>query len=245
MPRRKWAEVEKEKDDDVTLDGVSRKLSTQPRQGSAVLRDPVLLPLFDYAARQIQLFSYWGSRFINFHLLRLLWNVEKDGFPAKIDKTYISRCFMVVAAGFKGKHELERTTNPDGVVKAILESAKLWEAASGQPAGLKARLSGMGGMVTSAVREYSESFDNYQIYGFCQHWAYVVRITYDDATQKISEMVVRKLCEFVRKHQFKGTVTCRSAGHFFFFLRPHAHSQQLREEHADAVLKEKKIEAPC
>jgi hypothetical protein len=214
MPRRKWGEVE---EGDVPADAVYRQLSTQKRQGSAVLRDPVLLPLFDHAARQIQLLSYWGSRFVNFHLLRLLWDARETGFPAKIDETFISKCFMVVAAGFNGKNELFRKKDPDLVEKAILKSAEFWERESEQSPELKARLSGMSGMVHSAVKEYSSAFDNYQIYGLCQHWTYLVRITYDEATQKISEMVVRKLCEFIKENQFKGTVTCRSAGHFFFF----------------------------
>jgi hypothetical protein len=223
MGGRKRAAPEEEKEDDVTVSLAVRQLSTQQRQAAAVFREPVLIPLFDYAARQIQLLSYWGSIFINFHLLRLLWDFDKNGFPLKIDQTYISKCFMVVAEGFKGKRELEKKRGKKNGLTAdeeqILVSAKFWEEDSAQPADLKARLSGMGGMVHSAVVQYSEAFDNYQIYSLCQHWVYVVRITYDKATQKISEMVVRKLCEFIKENQFKGTVTCRSGGHFDFFWR--------------------------
>jgi hypothetical protein len=211
MSKRKWREPAEQKDDDVTFDSTRRQLSTQPRHLTAALCDPVLGPLFDHAARQIQLLTYWGSQFLNFHLLRLLWDEEKNDFPEKIDKAYISKCFMVVAAYFPDKRKLGNKKEPHRDDRAILKSAELWELESKQPEKMKAYLPGMSGMVESAVRDYSEAFDNYQIYGLCQHWVYVVRLTYEDATQKISEMVVRKLCEFIKE---TSTVTCRSAGHF-------------------------------
>jgi hypothetical protein len=205
MGKRKCEGGEEEKDDDGPVDVLRRQLVTQQRHMSAVFRDPVLMGLFDYAARQIQLLSYWGSMFVNFHLLRLLWDVDLDGFPERIDQTYIRRCFMVVAAGGQN---LENRQGLGPEEQAILDSAKKWLEKSGQPADLKAKLSGMGGFVTSAAKQYFDAFENYQIYGLTQHWVYVVKITYD-TTQKISEMVVRKLCEFFRREQFMGTVTCR------------------------------------
>ena len=204
MGKRKCEEEEKKKDD-VFVGVKRRQLVTQQRNMSAVFIDPVLMGLFDHAARQIQLLSYWGSIFVNFHLLRLLWDVDLDGFPEKIDVTYIRRCFLVVAAGGQN---LENRQGFGPEEQAILDSAKVWLENSGQPPDLMAKLSGMSGMVTSAAKQYFDAFENHQIYGLTQHWVYVVKITYD-TTQKISEMVVRKLCEFFRREQFKGTVTCR------------------------------------
>lgn len=165
--------------DDVFIEYETRRLQTIPCSLYGCIKDTSICHFIDYAVEEMRYLRFWGSRFMGFHLSRLLH--ERLPLPKMTDKTLRATFICVAKGAFSSKDE------------RVVESLKMWKEALGDTVRLPS-IRGLNTITTSSFEEYFVSFENYHLYGMQQHWSYLVSMKYE-LSRKHANMVVRKICE--------------------------------------------------
>lgn len=170
--------MKKKKKNEIQAAFSFRVLSTTPCCLNSVIRHRAYLPMFDYAVTQMRNLRFWGSRFVNFHLSRLL--SEKKELPT-IDNYYIRAMMVSIAKGALN------TKDPD-----IQDSLDIWNGsivANHPDDTLLPSIVGLNTITTSTTDEYFVAFKNYHLYALQKHWAYLIHQKYQ-VSKKYSNCIV-------------------------------------------------------
>lgn len=158
-----------------------RRLQTVPCSLYTHLKYPSLRPVFDYAAKEMRNLRFWGSRFLQYHLVRLL--EEERPLPVWETKASFLPFLKSVAEGARPPKDEELSISL-ARWKAELDIANV-------PA---ASIRGLNTISTKTCEEYFVSFEKYHLYGLQQHWARVVAKQYA-LSRKRARMVIRRVFE--------------------------------------------------
>ena len=175
--------------DDVFIEYNTRRLQTIPCSLYGHVKDTSICNVIDYAVEEMRSLRFWGSRFMGFHITRLLH--QNIPLPTMTDKTLRST-FVCVAQGARPSKDEE-----------VSKSLDLWNSALGDTSKVKLpSIAGLNTITTSTFEEYFVSFKNYHLYGMQQHWSYFISMKYD-LTKKKAGMVVRHICESYKLNVFE------------------------------------------
>ena len=158
-----------------------RRLQTVPCSLHGHLQYHALIPVFDYAAEEMRNLRFWGSRFLQYHLVRLL----QEELPLPVWKTTAS--FLPF---LKSVAEGARPPKDPALQISLAE----WKAALDTAERPVANIRGLNTISTKTCEEYFVSFKNYHLYGLQQHWSRVVAEEHA-LTRKRARVVIRMVFE--------------------------------------------------
>ena len=164
-----------------TINYEFRRLQTVPCSLHKMVQSRSILPLLDYAVVQMRGVRYWGSRFIAFHLARLLH--EGRDLPS-LTKTTILPILKCVADGSRPAKDAD-----------VAESFRVWSSALADTPQLHSpSIRGLNTISTKTAEEYFVAFQNYHLFGLQSHWVRVMSRRYE-ISKKWSQIAVRCLVE--------------------------------------------------
>ena len=166
--------------DDVFIEYTSRRLQTVPCSLHGHIRHKSIIHLLNHACKEMRLLRLWGSRFMAFHLARML--SENKDLPETMTNYTLRSMFVCVA---KGSRETKD--------KDVIESLDLWKKSCGDDVSFPC-INGLNTITTSTFEEFFVSFENYHKYAMQHHWAYLVSRLYS-IPKKQSRMVIRSICD--------------------------------------------------
>ena len=167
-----------------TIDYEFRRLQTIPCSLHKLLQSKSILPLIDYAVVQMRGLRYWGSRFMAFHLARLL--EEGRELPC-LTKTTILSMVKCVADGSGSLKDAD-----------VTESIRIWKLALSDTQDLHIpSIRGLNTISTKTVEEFFVAFQNYHLFGLQNHWTRLISRRYG-VSKKSSMTIVRLFMEKVQ-----------------------------------------------
>ena len=142
-------------------DFVVRKFISNSFSINTAIIDASWRKIIKNTTREASKVSYWGSRFLAYHIARLEGNIDH------LDKLKLRSCFIRLTIG-------SRKSNNNQVE----ESFNLWTNKI-QNIPETGNISGMNAVVNSLYSEYYVNFTNYHKYAILNHYSWLLRLKYD------------------------------------------------------------------
>ena len=158
-----------------------RRLQTIPCSLHSHLQYPGLIPVLTYAAEEMRNLRFWGSRFLQYHLVRLLQ--EERPLPVWETKASFLPFLKSIADGSRPPKD-----------EALSTSLAQWKEALSTAGVPVVSIRGLNTISTKTCEEYFVSFENYHLYGLQQHWARFVAQQHA-ISRKRARMVIRRVFE--------------------------------------------------
>ena len=158
----------------------ARKLTAIPAGLKSSVSLKSWVPLITYAVEQARNLRFYGSRFVNMHLTRLLSTHVPLG---KLDENGLRRMFTALCDGRKGAMDAD-----------VADSVVAWKGATaGTTQTTQPCIRGMNTITTATFKTYQVAFLEYHETGLLQHYQLLVRREHNVSKAVAKVVAVRVL----------------------------------------------------
>ena len=158
----------------------ARKLTAIPAGLKSSVSLKSWVPLITYAVEQARNLRFYGSRFVNMHLTRLLSTHVPLG---KLDENGLRRMFTALCDGRKGAMDAD-----------VADSVVAWKGATaGTTQATQPCIRGMNTITTATFKTYQVAFLEYHETGLLQHYQLLVRREHNVSKAVAKVVAVRVL----------------------------------------------------